>query len=384
MLSNRNWVGLLAVACVALAGKSAHAALAACTPLTIAQRGYVKFQPGHYVQLGALKWNYDPLPDTLGEIKSIPGIVGVQKRYFWSDLQTNQYEYDFKRLQADIAAVKAAGKKLSVFISWKFKTDKGNNPIPAYLSNLTTKPTYYEMDGTNGGPNAKGYLAAFDNPVVANEFIRFLGKLQAVIDGDPAVSTLVFVESAMGMSFTSMTSAQATTIKNAFWDQLLRIDKEASCLFKHTPVLQLTNAPANRFDSITQDFMKWGIAFGGPDVWLDDPDLLTYKYFPTVQKYVPIGMLVGGGNYIWYSHEDEVNQIEEKAIDYSPSQIIKMLADKARNDLYSNYVFWKKNGQGDQYYDAFIAEAKKLNTSSQTIQPLWTDCPLDFLGICRP
>jgi hypothetical protein len=383
MSKQQIWLGAMSLACSVLLSQTAKAELSACAPLTPSARSYVKFQPGYYVALGSVKWNNDPLPDTLEEIKSIPGVVGVQKRYFWSDIQTGRYTYNFDRMKADIAAVKAKGKKISIFINWKFKTDQGNNPTPAYLSNLTSAPTYYKMGGANTGPNAQGFTTALNNPVVANEFIRFLGKLKAVVDDDPAVSTVTFVESALGIDFSNMTTTQANTIKKNFWDQLLRIDKEASCLFKHTPVLQLTNAPASQFDNITQDFMKWGIAFGGPDVWLDDPALLTYPYYPTVAKESPIGVIVAGGNFLWYSHDDEVAQESAKEIPYDATTTVKMLANKARNELYSNYVFWKRNWGGDEYYTAFINEAKKLNTASQTIQPLYSGCPGYYQGICR-
>jgi hypothetical protein len=382
MLKRYTWLGILALTCPSFWG-AFGATLPSCDPLTASERGYVKFFPGHYIAVGASRAGNDQLAMALNEIKDIPKVIGIQKRYYWSNLQTGPNTYDFTLIKNDIAKMKSQNKKLSIFIQWKFKSDDGLDPAPAFLSSLTDKPTMYALGGEHMGPYAKGYLTAMDNPVVANAFVAFLKKLAGEIDNDPAVSSIVFVETAMGTQLADYTAEQKSVIQNNYYDQVLRIDKEASCAFKHTPVIQLTNFPSKRLGQMTDAYKAWGIAYGGPDVWLNDPTMSAYSYYPSVSQEVPIGMVAAGGNMMWFNHEDEITNDPAQKIPYPASEIIQKIFQKAKNELSANYIFWRKLGPADPLYVSLLNQVKNIGTASATIQDTRVTCPPGMGTLCK-
>jgi hypothetical protein len=348
--------------------------------LSATERQYVKMFSGHYVAIGGINSGSDPLPGTLSEIKDVPGIVGIQKRYYWSDLQTGPNQFSFGRIISDIQSIGAVNKKLSIFIQWKYETDEDKNPVPDYIQSMTSDPTSYPMAGI--GPSANGWLTAMNNPVVSQEFVKFLGALSGAIDSSPVVSSIVFVETAFGADISSMTTDQQNQVRNDYYANLLEIDNAAARAFRHTPVIQLTNFPANKLSVMTQDYVANAVSMGGPDVWLDDPTMTAYDYYPLVKPYIPIGVIVAGGNLEWFNRADEVAQDPTKKIPYSASETIQRLADKAINQLKANFIFWRRLGPSDAYYQAFMTHVKKLGTPSQTIPPTDSSCPLNYDGIC--
>jgi hypothetical protein len=333
---------------------AANAETQVCRPLSRSERGYVKSSPGHYIALGAIRKGRDPLPDALKEIRSNPGIVGVQRRYSWSDLQTGPQTFDFRKLRSDIEAVKKENRKLSIFVQWKFRNSEGDSPVPAFLGKLTDKAYTHPLGGKNKGRSAKGFIAALDNPVVTNELIKFFGQLAKEVDDHPSVSSIVFGETAIGVNFDQVGPQERNRISNAFYEQLLRVDHESSCLFKHTPVFQLTNFPAKRLEEMTQDYMRWGVAFGGPDVWLNDSSMKAYDFYPEMAKKGPVGVIVADGNYHWANHDDEVKRDPSRRIPGTPDEIVQRLAKKAQNELKANFIFWKRNGPRDPFYRAVL------------------------------
>jgi hypothetical protein len=373
-------------------------------PLLASARGKVKFQPGHYVAIGSGPTVATRLTTTLAEISATDlntKVVGVQKRYYWSDLNgPGQYDWHFEQLRKDIDEVGKSGKKLSVMIMFKFSSDSDASPVPEYVrklpaytsGGLSILPVY---DLNADGDFADGQIAHFGHPSVRKHFIRFLTKLAAEIDNSNVVSNVVLPESAMGVKagkapYASMTSAQFAAIRDSHIDGLLAVDQQAACLLKHTPLIQLTNYPVVKLPELAAEYKDWSVGMGGPDVWIDDDDIeASYKYFPQLEPYLPIGLIVAGGNYNYVSHKAETVEESQRA-SYTlqqyygwasadvPSKTVIELAKKART-LGVNYLFWKKNGdKGDKYYQAFKTEIAKMGTSAQTILPTFKVCPSNY------
>jgi hypothetical protein len=383
MNKRHEWLGILALAFSAFCEEALSVDLAACDPLTAAERGYVKFFPGHYVAVGPSRHGNDQLALALNDVKDLPAVVGIQKRYYWSNLQTGPDNYDFTIIKNDIAKVKAMNKRLSIFLVWKFSSDDGKPPVPEFMKDLTTKATTYALGTAHMGPHDKGTLAAMDNPVVADGFIKLLKKLANEFDNEPAVSSLVFVETAMGTQLADYAPAEKSVIVENYYKQVLRIDKEASCAFKHTPVIQLTNFPNNQLGDMTEAYKKWGIAFGGPDVWLNDPTMKVYDYYPAVSQEVPVGMVAAGGNYIWQNRADEVAQDPSRLLPYTADETIQKIYTKAKNELNANYIFWKRNNGLDKFYDSFLKQMKDFGTPAATIKETRMSCPPGMESLCK-
>ncbi len=103
-------------------------------PLTPAQRGYVKWNPGHYIMIEgnnpALRMN-----SFIQDYRNVPSVKGVQKSYYWSEIETAPGVYDFSKIDADIAKLASAGKKLALIIGYKYQISDTQSSLPKYVLN---------------------------------------------------------------------------------------------------------------------------------------------------------------------------------------------------------------------------------------------------------
>lgn len=76
----------------------------------------MKWFPGHYIM------NNLDVPETenlLIDFKSVVSMRGIQRSYYWSNLEPSKGVYDFSEIEADLAQVSKYGKKLSIMIGYK-------------------------------------------------------------------------------------------------------------------------------------------------------------------------------------------------------------------------------------------------------------------------
>jgi hypothetical protein len=372
-------------------------------PLLASARGKVKFYPGHYVAIGSGETVAARFTNTLAEISDPDlngNVIGIQKRYAWSDFNgPGQFQWHFDKLKNDIAEAARARKKLSVMIMFKFTNDFDASTVPRYIRDLPPSISgslsidpIYELN--SGATFANGEIAHFGHPIVRRNFIRFLTKLAEVVDTDDTVTSVVLPESALGFKpgiapYRSMTSTEFVALREAHIDGLLEIDKQASCIFKHTPFIQLTNYPEVKLPVIAFGSTQFSFALGGPDIWVNDPKIKpSYDKFKEVGSQVPIGFIAAGGNYQYVRYPDDLPESERPnytfqaqyhwATNEVPSKTVIMLGEKAR-DLGANFVWWKRNGDsGDKYYRAFLEEVAKIGQGSPTIPALIRSCPRNY------
>jgi hypothetical protein len=356
------------------------------TALTAAQRGKVKFVPGHYAAIGSKETIAQNFTNVLEEI-SAPGLttrfVGVQKRYYWSDLNPvfGTTGYRFQRLRDDIEEAKAAGKRLSVMIMFKFRGDFDQSSVPNHIKSLSgttasgafQKP-WYKVNGDGNKPNSE--VANFGHPVVRDRFLIFLKELAKVVDDDNTVTSVVFPESAMGIKpgvapYEDLTAAEFAPVKAAHAAGLKYIDQVSGCLFKHTPVIPLTNYPVDELPGFYSTFDRFKLALGGPDIWVDDNNVEpSYTNVKSLNAKLPVGYIIAGGNYVYVKRagEEEEHKVggnpeiyTHKYVNHwttaeTPRRTIQALLAKAQT-LGVNYLFWKKNADfGDDYWDALKDE----------------------------
>jgi hypothetical protein len=393
----------------------------------------LKWDPGHYIAIGGDATN-EFFQKTLTEISTdarMAKVVGIQKRYYWSDLQDlDENDLHFEQLRADINAAKLRGKKLSIMLMWKFKTDGGKSPIPTHVQtvapqvlpdygNVEARP-FYKLNAD--GKSAHGFIANLGHPVVANKLIRFLVKLAKEVDGKDTVSSIVFAETALGFKSDKppyepedildddpMTATDFKNIQKSYMTGVARVIGQAGCAFRKTPVIQMTNFPTFSLPDMQATFQKFGVGMGSPDIWWKDSSVLpAYSIYPTIEAEVPTAAIIAGGDYEYESHEGELKidrnkdgKIDFKDVDlnedgkndfllstiygWDKNTTVIKLAQKAVNTTFANFIFWKKNGiDGDDYYEAFKEEIAKLRPGSPapTIPPTRTKCPTDYYGKC--
>jgi hypothetical protein len=335
-------------------------------PLTPSERGKVKFLTGHYVQVGGGAGS-DNLTDAINETKDIAAVAGYLKRYAWSDIETSRDTYDVAQIRRDLDAVAAKGKTLAIMILFKYKNDSGSNVLPSYLGSMGDGDYYYTLGGDNTGPYADGYLAKFAKTWVTNRLIALMEALKQ-FDSHPALAAVVFPETAMGL-----TVAQAEADEH--YAGLMRADRASACLFRHTPVIQLTNFPKRLLSSMTSDYMKYGVGMGGPDVYLNDTSLSgagqAYTFYPTVEAKLPVGVIVAGANYK-YNNQDDFKSSTLNGL--SEDESVRQLANYARDNLKANYIFWKRDWAQEPYYLALLNRLK-----NGTLPQLDRTCPSTYI-----
>jgi hypothetical protein len=332
------------ISCCAIALVPVLAGAAPPCPPTPAQRDYVKFYTGHYVQHTKIDTAF------MNEIRLNSGIRGAMKRYDWADLEPRQEKYEFGQIRADLARLKAQGKKLVVFVQYKYASP------PAYLRDLAGDGYRHPLTGE--GPHAENkWLAAFDNLAVSKQFIKLLNALSQ-LDTDSGLAAIVFNETA--------TSADLTEAQGkAFYTNLMKQDKAAACAFKHTPVIQLTNFLGRYRSLFASSYRSGQIGLGGPDTLMKDESLSgdgkSYDFIQSLQRELPVAMNVAAGNY-WYNNREEF--LGKKHDKTPPLQRILDIADYAKTTLQPNFMFWARYNEDNRppkvdymYYDAFRTRA---------------------------
>jgi hypothetical protein len=301
----------------------------------------VKFYTGHYVGIGGGMTSTN-LADTLEEVKGLPAVAGIMKRYEWADLEVAKDDYRFGQIQSDLDAAQAKGKKLAIMIMYKF-----GNPLPAYLASMENGDYFYTLGGAGTGPYSTGKLAKFENPWVVDRFLLFINALKR-FDSHPALAAVIYPETAMGFDMSTVNAA-------GFYEGIKRIDRVTACLFRATPIFQLTNFPVKYIDGLIRNEIKFGAGFGVADVMPADTSLTkpgaAYSYFPLANGTVPTSAIIAGSNYRYDSHEDFKNGIEN-GLSYDDS--VHRLGAYAAETLHTNFIWWKRDSAADKYYQAVL------------------------------
>lgn len=359
-------------------------ALQTCAPLTPDQRGYVKWNPGHYI-LGA-GGNRDKQADNfLSGYGNIAAIKGMQKEYFWSELEPTIDSYRWEDIDADIAKLAAKNRKLAIVIKYKYKLSTTESSIPQYIRALPNAnvsgvnvPSYFVQK------NNMGHHANLGHPGTRERFNTLLKAMSDRYDNNPNVVSVSFLETSIGAA---VSSAQA----DRFIDGFIQMHDFAGCTFKHTPLFQNTNYPRDRLKEFTDNMVENGVGLGGPDTFwasLDDPknglgfvpsgggNKGVYHYYPELSNTIPIGQQVHHEN-MAYSTAENFFASPKRPHNLSPAASVEKVWTFARDKLIPNYMFWQLGG-GDPY-----AIALKARLTSSAGLPLNSTCPAVYGGKCQ-
>ena len=94
-----------------------------------------QYHPGHYIGFEVTRNGVGTMPDKWS-VAIQPGVVGVQMRYYWKDLEPTQGNYDFTQIAEDLADAAARGLQLIALII--DKTFNSQVATPPYLDAYTS------------------------------------------------------------------------------------------------------------------------------------------------------------------------------------------------------------------------------------------------------
>ena len=283
-----------------------------------------KFHGGHYVAITER--------EEVSSIKHLdePALHGVNKRYYWSDLELQKNKYDFNGIRRDLKYLKEHHKQLVVFITDKtFQPNR--NPLPPYLSQYAL-------------PNLRGFTAKRWDPVVVDRFIALSKALAKEFDSDSNFEGIAFQESALMV--TPAVLRQNGYTPERYRDALIELLNATSKAFSQSQVFWYMNhleENSSYLADIAQALAPGKIVMGGPDI-------LPYRkrLQPTYQLYDKFNgrlKLFCSAQDDSYRHDkmDSRNMGNarrnqtEPAGGYVPLEQIFLFA---RDKLHVSYLFW--------------------------------------------
>ncbi|WP_157268061.1 hypothetical protein [Azohydromonas aeria] len=333
----------------------------------------VKWNPGHYIQLNAGAGEF-MINRTFSEIAALPNVRGVQMRYQWRDLEPTKGNYDFSRIERDLAFARASGKKLAILVGTKAFA-AGSRALPDYLRTDEYEGGVYRIliDGrdTLGTESTTGENMAIWVPGVRDRLIALTQALGQRYNADNTFDSISFNETAFGNAVVPLTSAQ----KQGYFDNLALMNNATRQAFPNTVVLQFFNFPRIYLPNLVNNAINNGVGLGGPDTFLNDPalDLSTYPFYDTAAGKVPLGPSVQGENYFTtYQYGP-----------YNPPAVTDLYA-YARDRLKANYIFWNKvQTQPLVPYNNVLAMFRSASFPKDAAGGLATTCPTS-LPACTP
>jgi hypothetical protein len=253
--------------------------LAALIPVVITSAACA--EPANFIYASAFEF------DLARPLLERPDIEGVQLIYNWRMLESAEGVYDFSRIEADLAAVEALGKKLVIQLQDRFFSIGARN-VPEYL---LTEPKYAgglapQVDDTDPDLEQFGWVAVHWNPFVRERFQALLEALAGDFDGRIYAITL---------PETSMAIDQARDETGFNCDAYFAAELEnlgaARAAFERSHVIQYANFWPCEWENDqgymgrTFDFaVENGIGLGGPDIVPYRPGQMANSY-PFFNRY---------------------------------------------------------------------------------------------------
>ncbi len=284
-----------------------------------------KYRPGHYISMN--RW--DTQSDMIDAIH--PGVMGIQKRYFWKTLEPTEGHYDFSHIRSDLQLLESHGMQLVIFVEDKSFTDE--QPLPDYLQVYTDKNRH------------GGYTALRWKPAIIERMKLLVAELGKELDAEPAFEGIALQESALGLSDLSLT--QNDYLPVLYRNALIEILGSAASHFQKSQVFWYMNFLSGQqtfLTDIAEAVYPLQVAMGGPDVLPEDQSLRNLSY-PLYPMYEDKMTLFGSMQYNSYAHT---------RLGSSPSRYwsLQELFEFARDELKVNYVFWnRKDWKDNKDYD---------------------------------
>jgi len=199
-----------------------------------------------------------------------PEVAGAQIVYPWNSLEPAPWEYDFSRIEADLALLEKHGKKLFVQLQDRFFLIEARN-VPRYL---LEQPEYggglapQTDHAGEGEPQGHGWVAMQWNPAVRARFQSLLRELGSRFDG--RIHGINLPESAVEVD---PANDRTGFTCDAYFEAEMENARVARAAFRKSHVVQYVNFwpcgwnDDHRYMSRSFQFAAENhIGLGGPDI----------------------------------------------------------------------------------------------------------------------
>jgi hypothetical protein len=341
-----------------------QAAASTLASATMAAGTVTKWNPGHYVEYGSRAGDFI-IDAGLNETADMSFVKGIMVRANWWQLEKGQGEYDFSRIDRYLEKARAKGKRF--FLMLGTKTFDGDKAVPDYLRTLQYSGGAFRI-GTIAGTYGEN-MALYDDDV-RDRLIALIQALGRRYNTDNGFEGIAFNETAFGMMVNPLSVIQ----KQLFFANLAKVDTATREAFPNSVVIQFMNYPSNLVPALFANMEDKGVGMGGPDVFLDDPNLEKSAYvFNTLAKgVVPIGMKVESNSYDAFRHGGP----------YDPPDV-RDIYSFARDRLFANYIFWYRYTAKHNPWADVLRMFQSDGFSSDSAGGLDATCPSTFAS-CAP
>jgi len=352
----------------------------------------VKWHPGHYLALpGGINESVDSyiVKEAYKEMNNTPGIVGLQLRFRWSDLEKAKDTYDFSIIDAHLNKLSTTGSKTKrIFIILDTKSFDANKAIreplvPAYITDVNNVSLYeggtFKYGSFNGDKltDYHGDGIKFWNDAIRDRFAILMRKLGQRFNSHTHFEGVAISETAMGVPLSPITATQ----ESKYFAALIHFNQALRLAFPNTITTQFINYPRDILANFTNSLKTMGAGIGGPDIFIEDPGLTTlgtqysppgaYSYYPKLSGTVAITPSVMTQNYTNTYMGSPTNRI--------PS--IRELLDFGRNNLKGTHIFWTRDSGG--YYKKALTLIKNLTIANDPAVKLNSVCPSFYVTCLR-
>ncbi len=366
------------------------------------QRGFVKWNPGHYIMIPSdLRkkegGSFKLIQDFVRVYKDVTEMRGVQKTYYWSELETAPGIYNFKMIDRDIAELATYNKKLSIMIQYRYriynkKLGISLDNLPNYIlkqANATVNSVTVAPYYTQGRNSENINMANFGHPGTFIGFKNLLTAISKRYDNNSSFSSITFPETANGFRIRG-NSYKAKQERN-FINGQINIQRHAGCVFRHTPIFQNLNYPRKALKNFIENFKSYGLGFGGPDVFFEAMEHSkkglgfketknsyagVYHYYPRISGILPIGQQVHYKNFL-YSTAESKSSIMGTPHGLPAHKSLDSIYNFSLSQLKPNYMFWQVLKPTNLY-----ARELEKRLKSRVGLPLKKDCPIIYSNKC--
>jgi hypothetical protein len=325
------------------------------TPAIAVQSVQGKYHPGHYVALNRSEYQ----AQFANAIK--PGVVGVQRRYYWKELEPSFGVYDFSEIEADLAEAARNDVQLVVFLVDKtFNSDK---PLPVYA----------QGSAYMAANRADGYTALRWKSNVVTRFTLLIEALGKRFDSHPAFEGVAIQESAMGLDDSVLDANGYTPEK--YRDALIEILLSAASSMPNSRVFWYMNflqGNQSYLADIARVVAPTGVIMGGPDILPDDSDLKNaYPLYNEFEGKMPLFCSVQPNSY------RHIHATSGWSTKYWTMQ---QLFNFGRDKLNLNYIFWSNVTNPAPSGSYSIDNAYPVIANNPAFNPTWTGIGQDSDG----
>lgn len=213
------------------------------------QAGMKKFNAGHYVAVGA--------DVELREIEGLESdaLLGVNKRYLWSELEPKKGKYDFSKIRKDLKYLQSINKRLVVFFTDKTFNPQATHPVPKYMRHATKVN------------EVKGITTLKWHPEVIERQIKLCEQMSAEFDDNIYFEGFAYQESAPSISYDRLDAIGYTP--ELLRDGLTELLIGSAKAFPKSRIFWYMNFIPRNNDylyDVAEATYPYGVVMGGPDI----------------------------------------------------------------------------------------------------------------------